>query len=186
METNSTSTTFSAEEFDGVMKYLVGNKIKLHPNIIVPQSAGPVRVQPREEVLMTTIAESCPFRAGMSFVVGGALGGFIGLFNSSIAPSQTTIQMSTRETLIDMKTQIVSNAKQFATIGFMFAGVECCIESYRAKSDWKNSVYAGGVTGGLLGLRAGVKAAGFGAAGFAAFSYAIDYFMHTSTLFNPA
>jgi hypothetical protein len=39
--------------------------------------------------------------------------------------------------------------------------------------------------GGLLGFRAGIKAAGFGAAGFAAFSYAIDYFMHTSSLFNP-
>ena len=53
----------------------------------------------------------------MSFVVGGALGGFIGLFNSSMAPQHTTVQMSTRETLMDMKTTIVSNAKQFATIG---------------------------------------------------------------------
>ncbi len=53
----------------------------------------------------------------MSFVVGGALGGFIGLFNSSMAPQHTTVQMSTRETLMDMKSTIVSNAKQFATIG---------------------------------------------------------------------
>ena len=35
----------------------------------------------------------------------------------------------------------------------MFAGVECCVESYRAKTDWRNSVYAGGITGGLLGFR---------------------------------
>ena len=67
----------------------------------------------------------------------------------------------------------------------MFAGVECCVESYRAKTDWKNSVYAGGITGGLLGFRAGFKAAGFGAAGFATFSYAIDYFMHNSSFMNP-
>lgn len=67
----------------------------------------------------------------------------------------------------------------------------------RGKSDWKNGTYAGGVTGGLIGLRgvkwlwfiylekivklcfvAGVKAGVIGAAGFAAFSTAIDYYMH--------
>ena len=71
----------------------------------------------------------------------------------------------------------------------------------RAKTDVWNAVYGGGATGGrigsqkqewfyfsfsaLLGLRAGVKAAGIGGCGFAAFSAAIDYFMHNSTLFNP-
>ena len=55
----------------------------------------------------------------------------------------------------------------------------------RAKTDVWNAVYGGGATGGLLGLRAGVKAASIGACGFAAFSAAIDYFMHNSTLFNP-
>ena len=69
---------------------------------------------------MTTVAESCPFRACMSFVVGGALGGFIGLFNSSIAPTQAAVQMNTRETLRDMRQTIGSNAKQFATIGMFF------------------------------------------------------------------
>ena len=92
--------------------------------------------------------------------------------------------MNTRETLIDMKNTIVSNAKTFAVVGLMFAGTECAVESYRGVSDWRNSCYAGGITGALLGLRAGVKAAGFGAAGFAAFSLAIDYFMHTSSFFN--
>ena len=36
----------------------------------------------------------------MSFVVGGALGGFIGLFSSSIAPHHTAVPMSTIKTLI--------------------------------------------------------------------------------------
>ena len=66
-----------------------------------------------------------------------------------------------------------------------FASTECIIESYRGKSDYKNAVYSGFVTGGLLGYRAGPMGAVYGGCGFAAFSLAIDYFMHNSSLFNP-
>merc|ERR1719452_405041 len=142
---------FNPSEFESVSKYLMGNSVRLYPSIIVPQSAGPARIQEKPELMMQSLIESCPFKSCMSFVVGGALGGFMGLFSSSIAPHHQTVQLSTRETLTDMK----------------------------------NAVYSGAVVGGFLGLRAGVKAAGMGAAGFAAFSAAIDYFMHTSTLFNP-
>ncbi len=93
--------------------------------------------------------------------------------------------MTARETLLDMRQTIVSHAKNFAVIGLMFAGTECLIESYRGKSDLKNAVYSGFVTGGLLGLRAGPMAAVYGASGFAAFSLAIDYFMHESSIMNP-
>ena len=91
---------------------------------------------------MHNVMESCVFKSVMSFVVGGALGGkiilffffnifqkiskfqiylsgFIGLFSSSIAPQHTTHQMSTRETLIDMRKTISGSAKNFAVIGLM-------------------------------------------------------------------
>ncbi len=87
--------------------------------------------QPKEELFMQGVMESCAFRGCMSFVVGGALGAFLGLFSSSVAPHHTDKVMTTRETLMDMKGTIVGHAKNFAVIGLMFAGTECVIESYR-------------------------------------------------------
>jgi hypothetical protein len=43
-----------------------------------------------------------------------------------------------------------SYSKSFATIGLLYAGIECVIEKHRGKHDWKNSLYTGFVTGGLL------------------------------------
>ena len=52
---------------------------------------------------------------------------------------------------------------------------------YRARSDWKNGVTAGCITGGTLGAKAGPQAAAVGCVGFAAFSAAIDAFMRRQT-----
>ena len=185
-ESNDEKGVFTPEELDAVHKYLIGNKYnRPYPNVIVPQSAGPVRIQPKEELMMQNVMESCAFKGCMSFVVGGALGGFLGLFSSSMAPHHAAQPMTTKETLIDMKRTIVSSGKNFATIGLMFATTECIIESYRGKADYRNALYSGFVTGGLLGFRAGPTAAVWGAGGFAAFSLAIDYFMHESSFMNP-
>lgn len=43
-----------------------------------------------------------------------------------------------------------SYSKSFATIGLLYAGIECVIEKHRGKHDWKNSMYTGFATGGLL------------------------------------
>lgn len=75
-----------------------------------------------------------------------------------------------------MKFRTVSYAKNFALIGAMFAGTECVIESYRGKTDLVNGTASGAVVGGVIGFRAGLQAGVLGAAGFAVFSAAIDYY----------
>lgn len=62
-------------------------------------------------------------------------------------------QQTAREIFREMKGTTLGYAKNFAMIGAVFALIECNIESARGKSDWKNGTYAGGVTGGLIGLR---------------------------------
>ena len=59
-------------------------------------------------------------------------------------------------------------------MGALFAGSECIIESYRARHDSRNSIYAGCATGAILGYSGGPKAMCIGCASFAAFSALID------------
>lgn len=158
---------------------------RIRDSVIIPRTQGPVTIKTTEEQTMDSVMESCFFKSFMSCVIGYGLGCAIGLFSASVNPS---IQMdpanphiekvqTAREIFNDMRKTTHSYGKNFATIGLVFAGIECMIESQRGVTDWRNGTYAGGVTGGLIGLRAGVKAGVFGAAGFAAFSTVIDYYM---------
>ena len=115
------SVDFTPEEFEQVSKYLVGSLVRPLPNgrLLIPQTNGPAREQPIQEVRIQSFMESCPVKGTMAFVVGGAMGAFLGLFSSSIAPHHTTTPMTTRETLIDMKKTISSHSKNFAVIGLM-------------------------------------------------------------------
>ena len=66
------------------------------------------------------------------FFAGGAMGALFGLFTAGIDPNITGSETpTTRLVLQEMKSRTVSYAKNFAVLGFMFAGTECLIESVR-------------------------------------------------------
>ena len=109
------------------------------------------------------------------------MGGAFGLFTAFLDPSVTgesplATKMSGKQVAKEISNRGWSMAKNFGIFGAMFAATECLLESYRGKSDISNSVMSGCITGGLIGLRAGVKAALVTSAGFGAFSIVIDYF----------
>lgn len=163
------------EQWSHLMKHFIGNNFRYRDNIIIPKNLGPVTIKTKEEKMVESFFESCPFKTVMSCVIGTfyvqlvnykiyylsihflgyGLGAAIGLFSSSIGPqSMASVETQTaREVLRDMKNTTLGYAKNFAMIGAVFTAVECTIETQRGKSDWKNGTYAGGVTGGLIGLR---------------------------------
>jgi hypothetical protein len=132
--------------------------------------------------------ESCVVKSIMAGGAGFALGGAFGLFMASMAydtplsqQGQEMAKLSVREQLRrglkDMGSRSYSSAKNFMIIGAAYSGTECAVESFRAKNDLQNSMYAGCITGGALAYKAGPQAAALGCGGFAAFSTAIDWYM---------
>jgi len=71
----------------------------------------------------------------------------------------------------------LSTGRNFALVGSIFSGTECCIEGLRAKNDAWNGVWGGCITGGILARNAGPQAAAVGCVGFAAFSAAIEGYL---------
>ncbi|XP_019366507.1 PREDICTED: mitochondrial import inner membrane translocase subunit Tim22, partial [Gavialis gangeticus] len=120
-----------------------------------------------------------PPRAPAGLVLGGAFGVFTAGIDTNVGfdPKDPLRTPTAREVLRDMGQRGVSYAKNFAIVGAMFSCTECLVESYRGKSDWKNSVASGCITGGAIGFRAGLKAGALGCGGFAAFSAVIDYYL---------
>ncbi|XP_052801374.1 mitochondrial import inner membrane translocase subunit Tim22-like [Mya arenaria] len=179
-ETISQLNLEDVDSFSLIVDHVIGEK-KLHTNVFLPSAFG-AGMRQREEIMITKVFESCSFKATASGVVGVGLGMALGLFTVGIDPMSTYTTAtpdqtpSTRAVLKEMKVRCASYGKNFGTIGFMFAGTECLLESYRGKSTLSNGTISGGIVGGLLGLRAGLKAAAFGAAGFALFSTAVDYY----------
>ncbi|CAF0981692.1 unnamed protein product, partial [Rotaria sordida] len=184
-------TTNADRQIFSVLDHLMGSRRKWSGinNRLIPSDGsgripgmGSAGMAP-EELRVRKFMESCTFKAMISCAGGFVLGIGLGVFTASIDPMSTihTTTPGATPTLKDvwreMKTRSLSYAKNFAIVGLLFSTIECNIESYRAKSDIRNGTYAGFVTGGLLGFRAGLQAGVIGALGFAAFSTAIEYFL---------
>ncbi|PKI84875.1 Tim22p [Malassezia vespertilionis] len=95
-------------------------------------------------------------------------------------PEVNTMQ-STKKFFVQTGKSMYSSGKGFGKVGAIYSGIECCIEGYRARSDIWNPVVAGFLSGGILARHSGPRAMFAGGMAFAAFSGAIDLFLHRST-----
>ncbi|KAL7838331.1 hypothetical protein AOLI_G00267350 [Acnodon oligacanthus] len=170
-------------QYSVVLEHLIGSKRKikeLNPGVM---GGLPSPQKTEEQKLIERGMESCAFKAALACIGGFVLGGAFGVFTAGIDtnvgfdPKDPLKTPTAREVLRDMGQRGMSYAKNFAIVGAMFSCTECIIESHRGKSDWKNAVYSGCITGGAIGFRAGLKAGILGCGGFAAFSAAIEYYL---------
>lgn len=165
------------------MEHLIGDKRPIKDLNPAVMGALPSPHKTDEQKMIERGMESCTFKAVLACVGGFVLGGAFGVFTAGIDtnvgfdPKDPLKTPTAREVLKDMGQRGMSYAKNFAIVGAMFSCTECIIESHRGKSDWKNAVYSGCATGGMIGFRAGLKAGVFGCGGFAAFSAAIEYYL---------
>lgn len=145
--------------------------------------------------MMVNFMSSCPGKSAISGVTGFALGGVLGLFMASMSydtplhvptpaginavqkMAELPLKQQVKLQFADMGKRAYSSAKNFGYIGMIYAGVECVVESTRAKNDIYNGISAGCITGGGLAYKSGPQAALVGCLGFAAFSAAIDLYM---------
>ncbi|KAM5180879.1 mitochondrial import inner membrane translocase subunit Tim22 [Mantella aurantiaca] len=170
-------------QYSMILEHLVGEKRR--PKEVIPGGLGgfPTPIKSDEQKMMERVMESCAFKAVLACVGGFVLGGAFGVFTAGIDsnvgfdPKDPYRTPTAKEVLKDMGQRGMSYAKNFAIVGAMFSCTECLVESYRGKSDWKNSVMSGCITGGAIGFRAGLKAGVLGCGGFAAFSAVIDYYL---------
>lgn len=147
---------------------------------------------------MINLMQSCPGKTVIAGVSGFGLGGFFGLFMASMAYdvpigstpgashiSDLPFKQQMKLQFSDMGRRAWLSAKNFGYIGMVYSGVECLIESMRAKHDVWNGVSAGCITGAGLAFKGGPQSAAIGCAGFAAFSAAIDMYLNLDSAPPP-
>ncbi|KAL4425000.1 hypothetical protein ABPG77_002885 [Micractinium sp. CCAP 211/92] len=140
-----------------------------------------------EQIASEDFMNNCAVRTVLSAVLGSGMGVMFGIFMGTMDTGgaaggvgdyqNQTMRQAFREMAKNTMAKSKSYAKGFAAMGALFAGSECLIESYRAKHDARNSIYAGCATGAILAHSGGPKAMCIGCASFAAFSALIDRFM---------
>ncbi|XP_036196805.1 mitochondrial import inner membrane translocase subunit Tim22 isoform X2 [Myotis myotis] len=146
-------------QYSLLLQHLVGDKRQPRP--LEPGSLGgiPSPTKSEEQKMIEKAMESCAFKAALACVGGFVLGGAFGVFTAGIDtnvgfdPKDPYRTPTAKEVLKDMGQRGMSYAKNFAIVGAMFSCTECLVESYRGKSDWKNSVISGCITGGAIGFR---------------------------------
>ncbi|KZT21066.1 Tim17-domain-containing protein [Neolentinus lepideus HHB14362 ss-1] len=141
--------------------------------------------------MMTSGMESCAAKTVIAGAGGFAIGGFFSLMQASFAYEDPLLRQQAQagwnnkqkaaEVFKEMGRNMWKSGKGFGKVGALFAGIECVIESYRARNDMVNPVAAGFVAGGILARNAGPTAVVGGGVAFAAFSAAIDMFLRRET-----
>ncbi|THD19622.1 Mitochondrial import inner membrane translocase [Fasciola hepatica] len=173
-----------SDDNPSMLKHILSKHILENPEKLIRMKLPSFPLPLKEELMVRRIMDSCPFKSAISCFGGFVLGGIFGLFSASVDPMSTIHggeTPTTREVAREMYARSLSHAKSFAMIGALFAGTECVLESHRGKSDLLNSTLSGAIVGGAIGFRAGLQPGVVGAAGFALFSTAIDYyFRHKS------
>uniref|UniRef100_H2ZAS3 Mitochondrial import inner membrane translocase subunit TIM22 n=1 Tax=Ciona savignyi TaxID=51511 RepID=H2ZAS3_CIOSA len=180
--TEANDYKFTKLKYSSVLKHLVGpdKTSTLQPGVYL--GGLPTPVPSIYEIRVEKVMQSCAFKSALGIVAGGGFGVVMALFTYGVeSPSSTDPSKvpTIKETWREMKSRMKSTSKNFATVGGIFSLVHCAVETYRGESDLQNSTYSGFITGGFLGIKAGIKAGLLGGAGFAAFSTLIDYyFLH--------
>lgn len=117
---------------DDLRHVILDTQSRRRSNILIPVTLAGQTIKSREEVVMERVMESCAFKSVLSGVVGSALGAALGLFSASVGPDATMTapeKQTVKQVFLDMKGKSLSYAKNFGVLGFMFAGIECIIES---------------------------------------------------------
>ncbi|CAG7854145.1 Mitochondrial import inner membrane translocase subunit TIM22 [Serendipita indica DSM 11827] len=131
--------------------------------------------------------ESCIVKSAISGGMGFGMGAFFSMMSTSFAYddplSRTDMSTKTKtiEMFKDMGRGMWRTGRSFGKVGALYSGIECIIESYRAKNDMTNAVAGGFVTGAILARNSGPRGALAGAVGFMAFSAAIETFLRRET-----